>query len=238
MNSNILAYQSRRLRLQEIEMSRGRSLCPSCLQPAFGCYCRGLRPVDPRIRFIVLIHPLEARRRIATGRMSHLCLSNSLLIRGEDYTGNRAIDAVVSDPGVHSVVLYPGPTSLDLSRIPADARTALFPADKKLAVFVIDGTWWTARKIVRSANIAGLPRVCFTPRTPSRFRVRKQPSAGCWSTIEAIHEAIELLGPGQGFDVASRAHDVLLDTFDAMVERQLACIQSMRASRHGSEAGR
>jgi len=107
-----------------------------------------------------------------------------------------------------------------------EERSALFPKNKKLTIFVIDGTWLTAKKMIKhSHNINQLPRIAFTPVRPSTFRVRKQPHENCLSTIEAIHHTIELLGPTQGFDVNSRKHDHLLDAFDSMVELQLEFIR-------------
>jgi DTW domain-containing protein YfiP len=234
LSSNVASYLERRRLQHAAEMSRGRDLCRACLQPPFGCYCADLRPFDPKMRFVVLIHPLEARRRIATGRMSHLNLIGSRLIRGEDFSNDLAVDAIVRDPALYPVVLYPGPGSVDLSKQTAVERATIFPADKTPAVIVLDGTWWTARKMIRSSNLKSLPRICFTPAVPSRFRVRKQPKPECWSTIEAIHETIELLGESRGFDTASRRHDSLLRVFDVMVERQLKCVHKIRCRRHAS----
>jgi DTW domain-containing protein YfiP len=74
----------------------------------------------------------------------------------------------------------------------------------------------------RSANLQKLPRICFQPARPSNFRVRKQPQENFFSTIEAIHETIELIGPARGFDPSSRRHDSLLRVFDTMVDQQIA----------------
>jgi DTW domain-containing protein YfiP len=49
-----------------------RKICLTCRQPDFSCFCEWLRPFDPKIDFIILTHPIEQQRRIATGRMSHL----------------------------------------------------------------------------------------------------------------------------------------------------------------------
>ena len=93
-------------------------------------------------------------------------------------------------------------------------------------VFVIDGTWATARKTMRlSQNLHALPRVCFTPPARSNFQVRKQPKAECYSTIEAVHHTIELLGPAAGFDLLARKHDSLLRVFSVMVNRQIAFLK-------------
>jgi len=176
--------------------------------------------------FVILIHPIEVHRRIATGRMSHLVLQNSHLIMGQDYTENFQVNAILEDPRRHNVMLYPGRYSQNLTDLSEPERSTLFPADKRLTIFVIDGTWATARRTVRqSKNLSPLPRICFSPEKPSNFRVRKQPHAACYSTIEAIHHTIELVGSSQSFNVQDREHDKLLYVFDKMVERQLEFIR-------------
>lgn len=222
---DLAAYKLKRAQLLSAE-PQYRTLCGTCVQPDFCCYCSQVRAFDPKISFVVLIHPIEVKRRIATGRMSHLCLKDSYLIKGQDYTDNPIVNALIEDKDHHSVILYPGPTSTDLSLMPEFEKTALFPKNKKLRIFVIDGTWATARKMTRqSENLKTLPRICFTPTTPSNFRVRKQPKPNCYSTIEAIHHTIELLGESQNFNVNDRSHDNLLTAFNYMVERQLHFIR-------------
>ncbi|UXR65960.1 DTW domain-containing protein [Bdellovibrio bacteriovorus] len=199
-----------------------RQHCPVCIQPQTGCYCQHIKPFDPCISFVILIHPIELRRRIATGRMSHLCLQHSYLISGQDYSSHEIVNQLINDPERHCVILYPGSDSLNLSLMPAGRRDGLAPLGKKLTVFVIDGTWATAKKMMReSQNLGSLPQICFSPEKPSAFRVRKQPSDFCYSTIEAIHQTIELLGDSRGFNTALRQHDNLLQVFDVLVERQL-----------------
>lgn len=210
-----------------------RDFCLTCRQPGFSCYCEGIEVFDPGVKFVILNHPIEMRRRIATGRMSHLCLKDSELIVGHDYTLNSRVNEIISDPTLHSVILYPGQSSTNLTQIPKLERTSLFPKDKKLAIFVIDGTWATARQTAsRSQNLKALPRICFTPPAPSTFRVRKQPSKFCYSTIEAIHHCLDLLAPVRLAELdsssssplaseSSRQHDILIRLFNRMVERQL-----------------
>lgn len=222
---NLQQYRKNREKLLE-EAPKYRHLCETCVQPEFSCYCDQVQQFDPQIKFVILIHPIEVRRRIATGRMSHLTLKNSHLIMGQDYSRNEEVQSLLADPNYHPVILYPGVQSKNITPLSLSEKKDLFPRDKKLMIFVIDGTWNTARKMVReSQNLNTLPRICFTPTTPSNFRVRKQPHPACYSTIEAVHHTIELLGESQGFTTASREHDKLLHVFDFMVERQLACIK-------------
>lgn len=204
------------------ELPQYRNLCVTCLQPDFSCYCQFVQKVNPNIKFVILIHPIEFRRRIATGRMAHLSLENSLLVMGQDYTNNKQINQIICDPDTQSVILYPGQKSLNLTTDFEKAKTSLFLQNKKLALFVIDGTWATARKTMRlSQNLKQLPRVGFIPPGLSQFRVRKQPKPECYSTIEAIHHSIELLGSIVGFDTQTRQHDHLINLFKKVIDRQV-----------------
>src|SRR3569623_3185065 len=101
---------------------------------------------------------------------------------GYDYSRNQRLTEIVNDPRHYPVVLFPGPKSADLSNMKSHERAAVFPAGKTPVVIVIDGTWNTAKKMLRrSSNLRDLPRICFTPDRPSNFRVRKQPKPGCFS---------------------------------------------------------
>jgi len=95
---------------------------------------------------------------------------------------------------------------------------ALVPAGRQLSVFVLDGTWKSARKMLRlSRNLASLPMICFEPQSPSNYRIRRQPKAHCYSTLEAIHHVLDLFTPR-----GSSAHDNLLTVFRSVIDRQLA----------------
>lgn len=222
---NLTEYHRKRAQLH-LQLPKTRTLCTSCAQPDFSCYCSHIHPFDSKINFVILIHPIEVKRRIATGRMSHLSLQDSYLIKGQNYTENTLVNSLIHDSEYHSVILYPGPLSKNISLLFKFEKETLFPKNKKLRIFVIDGTWATARKMIRqSENLKTLPRICFSPTKPSNFRVRKQPNPNCYSTIEAIHHTIELIGESQGFAVNERKHDQLLHAFDFMVERQLTFIK-------------
>jgi DTW domain-containing protein YfiP len=203
-----------------------RNLCTTCLHPEFSCYCPTIKSFDPLIQFVILIHPIEFQRRIATGRMSHLILKNSILIKGQDYSTNVTVNSLIQDQKNECVVLYPGKNSTNLSDVVVQERKKIFQKNKKLVVFVIDGTWATARQMMRhSLNLTNLPRVCFTPTSQSNFRVRKQPESFCLSTIEAIHQFIEISGAFVGFQTDNRQHDILLKVFNQMVERQIQFVK-------------
>ncbi|MEZ4820009.1 MAG: tRNA-uridine aminocarboxypropyltransferase [Bdellovibrionota bacterium] len=196
-----------------------RILCRSCLQPTDWCYCKNIQPLDVGMRFAILQHPLERRRRIATGRMAYLSVQGSYMIHGYDFNDDPHIHALLQNPLYQPVVLYPEPPSFNLDVLSLHEKRQLILDGKKLLIFVIDGTWATAKKtILRSQNLCQLPRIFFQPRQQSRFRIRKQPTKDCFSTIEAVHQCIDLLGEACGFDLQDRRHDALLTTFDHFVE--------------------
>lgn len=218
--------QAREKRLREAFAPRKK--CAACLSPIAFCYCHTIEPFAPAPIFVILIHRGESRRSIATGRMAHLSLSNSRLFEGLNYTHDERVNALIENPRFEPFLLYPGPKSRNLSQVPVEERAAFFKKDRTPVIFVVDGTWSHAKRMVRmSENIKRLPRVSFTPRVPSRFHVRRQPKPNCYSTIESIHEVIDLLNP------TSRIHDRLLDTFDTMVSQQLKYLKNPSGPRTG-----
>lgn len=159
-------------------------------------------------------------------------LRDSHLIRGHDYTLNERLNSLLADPNRHCVMLYPGRLSRNLSLLTPTERSALVPEGRRLTVVVIDGTWSTARKTVHlSRNLRALPRIGFVPPAPSRFRVRQQPRPECVSTIEAIHQTIELMG------AKNRDHDRLLEIFDKMVNRQIELSEGRESRRRRAKLG-
>jgi DTW domain-containing protein YfiP len=235
---NLRDYLAKRQQLSE-QAPQVRATCHQCRQAKFNCYCDHVQRFDPNMTFVILIHPVEVQRRIATGRMSHLSLENSYLIEGEDFSDHPVVNDLIGNPEHQCVMLYPGQGSLDLSNLDEIERSTHFRSDKKLIVFVIDGTWATARKMVRqSRNLGSLPRICFSLDRPSGFHVRKQPAAGCFSTIEAIHQVIELVGSYYQFPVSQRLHDRLLTVFDKMVEQQLQFVPLHHRQQYDASARR
>jgi len=211
-------YRRRKLERLLAE-TRPRSLCRACRKPPPTCYCARIRAFHPSITFVILIHPEEVPRSVATGRMTHLCLANSRFFEGEDFSEHEEVNAIVRDPRNFPLLLYPGKSALNLSTISAQQRQRWLPRDRRPVAFVFDGTWRTAKRIRRlSRNLHGLPEVTFSSETLSAFgEVRKQPEPGCFSTIEAVHHVLRLFS-----DDSSRAHDNLLDVFLFMVNQQLA----------------
>lgn len=218
---NLIAYTEAK-QARERQRILPRVVCARCRQPQITCYCAKVVPFVSWPSFVILIHRDEHRRSIATGRMAHLCLSNSWLIEGTDFSKNEAVARILTNPKLYPVVLYPTPAAVNLSPLTVRERRAYFPKGRQPVFFIVDGTWGKAKKMWRlSQNIKTLPAFSITPRRPSTFRVRKQPKPHCLSTLEAIHEVIDLLAEPK--EMASRPHDNLLAVFEFLVETHQAC---------------
>jgi len=204
--------------------TRYRAWCHCCRRPRSACYCSLIESFESDPRFVIMTQPREAKHRLGTGRMAHLCLRNSVLLEGVDFSKNETVNRELQSPSAFSVLLYPSKNSLNLSRQTPAERASLVPADRKLVVFVLDGTWKTVRKMIRlSRNLASLPAICFEPPSPSAYRIRRQPKPHCYSTLEAIHHVLDLFSPsGDEASRSHRPHENLLTVFNSVIDRQLA----------------
>ncbi|XXF79892.1 DTW domain-containing protein [Myxococcaceae bacterium GXIMD 01537] len=184
-----------------------RPVCLRCRRPEATCYCAHLPRLETRTRVVFLQHPRERYVAIGTARMAHLALPNSELHLGVDFTGHARLEALTANPE-RVAILFPGEGAMTPEELRED------PPD---TLIVIDGTWPQAKKVVaRNPVLATLPRVGFTPRRPSNYRIRAEPADHCVSTIEAV---VEILGQLEG-DVPRM--DTMLRAFEFMVDTQLS----------------
>lgn len=199
-----------------------RETCYRCFWPKARCWCSGIRPMDTRTRFVFLMHPKEFKREKAgTGRLTHLCLPNSKICMGAEFDNHEEVRELLCDPAHYPVLVYPGPSAVNLS-LPQSALTPETLAGRALLVLLIDATWASARKMLRlSPSLQRLPRVMFTPSTPSRYVIKQQPQEGCLSTLETVHELLLALERSR-LD-AYPMPEQLLSLFQQMQDFQIRC---------------
>jgi hypothetical protein len=112
-------------------------------------------------------------------------------------------------------LIYPGASARELAGVPAAERPA--------ALLMLDGTWHQARALFRDhAWLKTLPRYSLTPSEPSRYRIRREPSARHVSTIEAIVQCLEILEPEL---LGTRG---LISAFDGLIDDQIRASQERR----------
>lgn len=149
--------------------------------------------------------------------MASLCLTNSELHVGVDWSRSTELARALSDPHRPPVLLYPGEGAIDIVRAPPPGPVTLV---------VVDGTWSQTKKVVRTNPVlSALPRYAFVPPNPSEYRIRKEPDDRSVATIEALVFALTAL-EGQPELFAS-----LLAPFRAMIDFQIACEEQYRGAR-------
>ncbi|HOT61583.1 MAG TPA: tRNA-uridine aminocarboxypropyltransferase [Treponemataceae bacterium] len=197
--------------------------CHRCRRPVAACYCREIKPINPGVKFIFLMHPKEAyHQRTGTGRLASLSLTGSEIIVGIDFSENARVNELIGGrgegAGLYPVLLYPGEDARYTDD--PDFREAI--AERTLLVFVVDATWFFARKMITlSANLRALPKLSFRNGYRSQFGFKRQPAPECLSTIESAHYLIdELRKAGIARPEADPAP--LMDVFLRMVDYQLA----------------
>jgi DTW domain-containing protein YfiP len=197
-----------------------RITCYRCFWPKALCWCGSIQPIATRTRFVFLMHPKEYKQeKAATGRLTHLCLTNSVIHVGVGFDDHAEVQTLLNDPAYFPVLLYPGKNALNLT------AAGLGPGDlggRQLLVFLLDATWSLGKKMLRlSPSLQRLSRVMFVPLQPSRFVIKQQPQAGCLSTLEATHELLGAL-ERSGLDRYERPAQ-LIDLFHRMQDFQIRC---------------
>jgi len=182
-----------------------------------------------RTRFVLLMHLQEYRhQKCTTGRLLCLHLANSEIIPGMGFDDNPRVRSLIDDPRNFPVLLYPGEHAIRME------EAQLGPAaigGRQLVVFLLDATWACARKSLRdSPGLLLLPRLAITPRTRSRFVIKRQPHDWCLSTLEATHEVLLALDAA-GLDVYPDPAR-LLSAFEAMQNVQIEYAASAANPRH------
>jgi DTW domain-containing protein YfiP len=205
-----------------------RLTCYRCFWPKTLCWCTSITPIATRTKFVLLMHPKEFKQeKAATGRLTHLCLTDSEIHCGIEFDRNEAVQDLIADPANFPVLLFPGRDALNLTSASVSQLSTLAAqlgdsGRRRLVVFILDATWALGRKMLRlSPTLQRLPRIMFTPTAPSRYVIKQQPHAACLSTLEATHELLLALERA-GLDRYSQP-DQLLSLFQRMQDFQLRC---------------
>ncbi len=185
-------------------LPRFRDECYRCFRAASVCICDRVPRLSNRTGVIVLQHHREVLHPIGTARIARLGMQN-VSIHVARRQQQLAIDVA---PPENCSVLYPAADAVDVAELTPEKRPS--------HLIVLDGTWSQARRMYRANPwLHELPHLAIDPAAPSRYRVRKQPRAGCLSTIEALVCALRVIEP------ETRGFGQLLDVFDSMVKEQI-----------------
>lgn len=184
-----------------------RKTCPNCQRPLPVCYCSALVQVANTTKILIIQHPLEQKHPFNTGRMAHLCLSNSELIVAETLSATQ-LTSILKTP---SALLYPS-----LPWLPETRESAV--DDNIQQLIVIDATWNKSKKILHlHPDLQKLPRHHLKGNLNSNYQIRKTTVANGLSTLESIVKALNTMEPKSEGEVGFEA---MLQPFDMMIDLQ------------------
>jgi DTW domain-containing protein YfiP len=187
-----------------------RKTCPNCQRPLPVCYCSALVQVANTTKVLIIQHPLEHKHPFNTGRMAHLCLSNSELIVAETLSADE-LASILNTP---SALLYPSlPWLPNTPEIKPQTKQSADNSNIQQLI-VIDGTWNKSKKILHlHPALQQLPRLQLKGNLSSNYQIRKTTVANGLSTLESIVKALNTMEPNGEFEA-------MLQPFERMIAMQ------------------
>lgn len=192
--------------------------CNKCSFSIKNCYCKEIIPIDTNVKIIILIHPKEARhQKTGTGKLTHLSIKDSELIKGIDFTDNIRVNELINNKSYFPVLLYPSNNALNID----DKAFYNSLNNKKLLIFILDGTWWQAKVMIReSKNLHLIPHLSFKKKYISKFFFKKQPKKNYLSTIESVYYLLLSLKKNNIVNKSAK-YENLMSVFNKMINQQL-----------------
>lgn len=174
-----------------------------------------------RTKIVLLMHPKEWKReRCGTGLMTCLHIADAEIIPGVAFDAHPRVRELIDDPANYPVLLYPGKDSIDLSEPGSGTELSAAATGRRITAFLVDATWACSKTVLRaSPGLLTLPRLMFTPKTLSRWVIKRQPGPLCLSTLETVHELLLALESAGLEDYPDKTR--LLAAFAAMQKYQI-----------------
>ena len=193
-------------------------MCLNCFKPKKACLCKYTKEIDYGVKFILLMHPKEAKRqRTGTGRIVKISIKDSEILVGIDFSKNERLQQLLNDPQYFPVMMYPG----------EDAWTVKkegFPqvlGNKKLLVIILDATWFCAKKLITSNPfLLKLPRFSFAGSYRSIFTFKHEPKPEYISTVESCYYLIKEMQE-QGLIDKTKDPEPMMNAFKQMIRFQI-----------------
>lgn len=192
--------------------------CFKCFKPQNSCLCKYTKELDTKIKFVFLMHPKEAKRqRTGTGNLSHICLKDSEIIVGLDFSNNERLKNLLCDSKYFPVLMYPGQDAW------TSKKEGFVDAigNKTLLVLILDSTWFCSKKMIEhNPFLLELPKLSFYGDYRSIFTFKHEPKPEYISTIECCYYLIKEL---QSISFVNKDLDPepLMNVFKQMIKLQL-----------------
>ncbi len=194
--------------------------CYKCFKPKACCLCEYTREMDPGIKFVLLMHPKEAKKnRTGTGHIARISLTGCEIIMGLDFAQNKRLQELLHDERYFPMMMFPGP----------EAWTAKKEGFKETLngripmPIILDSTWWCAKKMIQhNPFLLDLPRLSFFGDYRSIYTFKKEPEPEYISTVESCYYLIKEF---QENKITEKNVDPepMMDAFKVMIKYQLQC---------------
>ncbi|HWW48992.1 MAG TPA: tRNA-uridine aminocarboxypropyltransferase [Xanthobacteraceae bacterium] len=208
--------------------------CPHCAKPLPLCVCEQVKPVDSRLSLLVLMHPQEQDKALATARLTAMHFSDAVVKIGLSWPSLSRILGREVDPQRWGI-LYLG--SVNPAHLVGDPDQEVFVVDRKgnaeehqrgilrglEGIILLDGTWSQAKTLWwRNAWMLKCRRLVLAPKRASRYgKLRREPRREGLSTIEAAALVMSRLQGRPEIETS------LMASFDAMLSAYRAALPSM-----------
>ncbi|MCQ2593338.1 MAG: DTW domain-containing protein [Treponema sp.] len=192
--------------------------CIRCFKPLSNCLCKYTKEINTGIKFVLLMHPKEAKRqRTGTGNLAHISLKDSEIIVGLDYSKNSRLQQLLQDPKYFPMMMYPGEDAWTAKKEGfAEALQGKIPL-----ILILDATWFCSKKMIEhNPFLLELPRVSFYGNYQSIFTFKHEPKPEYISTIESCYYFIKEMQEN-GLEEKSINPEPLMDVFKEMIKFQL-----------------
>ncbi|KAK6125208.1 hypothetical protein DH2020_041052 [Rehmannia glutinosa] len=223
---------------------RRRTCTTGCGRPVSVCLCHTLpsTPIPTATKIVILHHPHERRHKLATVPILSKCLNCEIIVgRKLKYGQSKLLDSLHDQacenpnfPLGRALYLFPGPKALPFVEVSRAYSSHDNVDNNDLVLIVFDGTWKHAKEMVL-ASLSFLSKfaiqVCLAfddgvdggTIFDSELILRKEPFAGCMSTMEAVARCLRVL-ERNGIDIESRIIKVLR----AMVSFQTCFLKPLK----------
>ncbi|MBN2196619.1 MAG: DTW domain-containing protein [Polyangiaceae bacterium] len=170
--------------------------CPRCWLVRAYCICSEIPTLTTPVEIVVVRHRIEAWRSSGTARLLALAVPSVRLV---EY----GIDVGVADAELAGLIALDQAASALLF---PDGGTLITTAPTPRRLIVPDGTWRETRRMLRRLpSTWGLSRRTLPPdQHVAPLRLRRAPGAATRSTIEAVGDALALLGDSGTGDALRR----------------------------------
>ena len=192
-----------------------RVCCNACGNAVASCICKWIYPIYNKTSVVILQHTDEAKKPLGTAKIVSLCLQNSMLKVGVDFSSDPDLKRLLNCPSHNLSILYPSESALELHKWKegnASSEEQILSASLQKALIVLDGTWRNTRELMNvNPVLQTIPSVKLTPTTKSNYRIRKAPFDQALSTVEAVSQALNILEPEISTDAMNQCFENMID---------------------------